>query len=67
MENKQRESKKQAEVRAGSNNHSPRTIQSQKQKENQTREPAQKCRPTVQEDFAPSEFEHKVFIDRLTG
>jgi len=34
MENTQWESKKQAEVRAGSNNQNPRTIQSQKQKTN---------------------------------
>jgi len=32
MKNTQWESKKQAEVRAGSNNQNPRTIQSQKQK-----------------------------------
>jgi len=66
MENKQRESKKQAEVRAGSNNQSPRTIQSQKQK-NKHGKTLRNADNTVQQDFANSECEHKVYIDRLTG
>jgi len=59
MENKQKESKKQA-VRTGSNNQESKNNPKSKT-DKQTRENAQKCRHTVQ-DFAISECENQVYI-----